>query len=262
MKLRIAIVLAVSGIIVFIIVFGGSLRNACRDFISPFLFSSPAPKTIDGQGLEGFQLGDSKHVFASLRKENAELREFLKIGKMRDYRIEIAQTIIRDPKNWKKRLVIDKGKDRGLEVGMFVLSANAGSNIETKYSVSGRILSVSEHSSEIGTIFDDFFSMSVMIGEEGIPAALRGGDLPALVYFDSSLIKGGEFTVFSSPYSEFSAPYIPIGTTIMEEGSDLFKLIDRLPFKPWAEIQDIRFVIIVAPKAGAAGSTKEKEKKF
>jgi cell shape-determining protein MreC len=248
MKLRIAIVLAISGVIVFMIVFGGSLRNACRDFISPFLFSSSAPKAIDGQGLEGFQLGSFKHVFASLRRENAELRELLKIGKMRDHRIEIAQTIIRDPKNWRKRLVIDKGKDCGLEVGMFVLSANAVGGIETKYSVSGRIVSVSEHSSEIGTIFDEIFSMSVMIGEEGIPAVLRGGDLPALVYFDSSLIKGGEFTVFSSPYSEFSAPYIPIGTTIMEEGTDLFKLIDRLPFNTWADIQNIRFVIILIPR--------------
>jgi cell shape-determining protein MreC len=242
-------VLTLITIAVLIIIFAKTpLQKYLRDFISPFAFSAASkPKTT----ICASELFQENILIAALRKENAELRNLLKIEATKDYLIEIAEITIRDPANWKKRIIINKGKDRGISEGMIALAANSSpdsSNIKTEYSAIGRVVSVSGHSAEIATIFDNECLISVMIGEEGIPAILKGDNEPMLIYFDADALRLGIIKVFTSPYSAYTPPYISVGAVHIDNKANPFCSPSKLYLEPAADIERINFVIILVPQ--------------
>ncbi len=246
MRRSVISVILVTVIVAAASIFVSPIRSFLRDFFYPFAMPTQEPS---GLSESESHLQDIFFRMDRLEKENSELREILRIGAGKKYSVLAAEVIIRDPRNWRQRFIVNKGADDGVFPGAVVLSVNSKDYGHlSKFSVVGRVCSVSSHSSEVGTVMDREFSMSVVIGEEGIPAVLMGGDEPYLVYFDPLRIVKGDLKTLSSPFSLNCPPHIPVGTAMVESEAGIFHAPSRIGFSPWAEISNARFVIIMIPQ--------------
>ena len=142
--------------------------------------------------------------FQKIRLENQSLRQELDSAKAKlteggkiaanglDY-LE-ANVYSRYPFNDRKLLIIDRGSDDGVGVGMPVF---AEKNI-----LIGQVSGVKSRQAEVRTIFDPAWRSSVAIGKSGIQALLKGGYYPELnlIPQDAVLFPGDEILNISPDF--------------------------------------------------------------
>jgi len=98
------------------------------------------------------------------------------------------------PFNDKVRVIIDKGSNDGVDVGMPVLFK--------KNIILGKIVSVRKNQSEVQTIFDPTWKTSVVIGTSSVRAVLSGGNVPEIEFIPKeAIIHSGDEVLNSA--SEF-----------------------------------------------------------
>jgi cell shape-determining protein MreC len=223
-------------------------RGFLRDFFLAFAIA-PSPKFDLSTVPRVDDLQDIVSRIRNLERENMELRQINRIADPQAYKLMVAEIVIRDPRTWNERFVVNKGRSDGVAEGMIVLALNLESRrYNNMFSIAGRVCSVTSGSSEVETIFDHDFALSVVFGEEGNPAVLTGGNVPRLEYFDASALVKGEMKVLSSSFSLQCPPYIPVGSALVERSKELFYTPSSLPFAPWADFSNARFVIITVPQ--------------
>ena len=90
------------------------------------------------------------------------------------------------PFNDKVHIVVDKGSNDGVNVGMPVMVQ--------KNIVIGKVVSVKKTQSEIQTIFDPEWKTSVVIGTSTVKAVLKGGNTPEVQFIpkDAHIVSGEE----------------------------------------------------------------------
>lgn len=90
------------------------------------------------------------------------------------------------PFNDKVHIVVDKGSESGVDVGMPVMTQ--------KNIIIGKVVSVRKTQSEIQTVFDPEWKTSVLIGSSTIKAVLKGGNTPEVQFIpkDAHVISGDE----------------------------------------------------------------------
>ena len=139
------------------------------------------------------------------------------------------------PFNAKNRIFIAAGSAEGIAVGDAV---GLGENIFV-----GRVITVYEHVSEVMTVFDQNFSMSVRVGSGEVDGSLQGGVTPRVIYAyteKSQGIQSGD-TIFNA---DKAYPYgLVVGTvrSFQEDRSGSFFNSDV--GTPYA-IKDLRTVFI------------------
>lgn len=146
------------------------------------------------------------------------------------------------PFNAKNRIFITAGSDRGVAVGDAVVGEG---NVFV-----GRVVTVYPRASEVMTIFDQNFSMSVRVGSGEVDGSLQGGVTPRVVYAyaeKSQSIRTGD-TIISA---DKAYPYgLVVGTTqsFQEDRSGSF--FDSDVETPYA-IKDLRTVFIFPAQVGS-----------
>ncbi|MDP2653779.1 MAG: rod shape-determining protein MreC [Candidatus Omnitrophota bacterium] len=103
-------------------------------------------------------------------RENQRLARLLDFKRKVVYSATAASVIGRDPSNWSATLIIDKGKDDGVDVGMPVVNA-AG--------VVGKIAETGDHRSKVILLTDPSFSV-VALSEHSREVGLVSGTLQGL----------------------------------------------------------------------------------
>lgn len=175
----------------------------------------------------------------SLKKENLDLKA--EIYSMRKSFVLPAKNNLLETKvysvypfNTKQRLFISVGETDGVEVNDAVLFSES--------SFIGKVINVSNHKSEVMTIFDPDFSMPVRIGSDEIDALLNGGVNPYIKLIDkNNKISIGDKVVSSSK----NFPYgLILGSisSIKNDSSGAFSQSNiSLPYS----IGDVRNVFVV-----------------
>ncbi len=160
-------------------------------------------------------LGYGDETLATLAEENKNLTAQVELLKAQFCADDTHSTSIRAgvyaeyPWNNQELLVLDKGSDEHIAVGMPVLS-------ESGFAV-GVVIKVHASTAEVQTIFDAAWKSSVAIGTKGVKAVLSGGAAPQLSLIpENAGIAPGDSVVSVSPLLPL---YAPIGSVDAVEGN-------------------------------------------
>lgn len=190
------------------------------------------------------KISDEKDIQA-LRLENETLKTRLAELERRTPSIKkdrfayvSARVYSRYPFNDMSEIVIDKGTDEGMVIGMPVAMEE---NI-----LLGKIVSVKRTQSGVQTIFDPRWRSSVGVGNTGAKAVLKGGTLPTLEFLPADAsVAVGEKVINISP--EFPLSFL-VGTIMdMEKTNDGSWLRARVRSPGALQTADTVFVIANFP---------------
>ncbi|CAA9536586.1 MAG: hypothetical protein AVDCRST_MAG49-293 [uncultured Thermomicrobiales bacterium] len=189
-------------------------------------------------------------------KVNEQLREQLGIEeKYPDHEVLAAGVVNPDPSNTRKFLVIDKGADDGVRMGMAVVDPNhyVGQVTEVEPTTARVTLLVDRSQTVAARLLDGGDGVLVGMWQEGGRAELR--DVP----IDAAPQPGAEVLTADGGAQSVGIPgRLPIG--VVGEGVVLDEQSDTLvvPVVPYCQFDDLKVVTVIlgpAPPAGGAVET-------
>jgi len=177
-------------------------------------FLTPGISTKIGEVLTFGILNTKKIDSEKLREATAELRVYP--GESKNKFISgFVYSIY--PFNFKNEIAVNLGSESRIRLG--------GAATTMDGVLFGKIISVSDNSSVIKTIFDASFELPVYIGKTSVPALLKGGPTPKITMIPKSSIVDAGSVVYSSskdfPYGLVLGEIGPIkvsGTSVFYEG--------------------------------------------
>ncbi|NOY74514.1 MAG: rod shape-determining protein MreC [Kiritimatiellaeota bacterium] len=195
----------------------------------------------------------------SAMEDKRRLEELLRIKPKPGFKCVFAEVYLRDPAFWYESFSINKGGSEGIKVGSIVVCRVKGvDNPEFPFGVVGRIIAVSEHSSQVETIFSGRCRLSVLLRKTKAPGILRGttswrGEpmvlATALPVFSHYSV--GEFVVTSGLTKNVTPPDLLIGG-IAGSDSPAVRIIDKLTaevvVKPAVDFDSIRYLVVLVPR--------------
>jgi rod shape-determining protein MreC len=162
------------------------------------------------------------------------MRELLEIGRNFPEKAAAAQVIGRDPTNWYRTMVLDKGEEDGIALHGAVVSSRG---------VVGRVIKVYPHSSRVLLISDRSSSLAGMIQRNRVSGILQGegGGHLSLEYvpLDESVILGD--LVLTSGLEGIFPKGIPVGrvTRVDRKTSPLFLSIQVSPAVDPSKVEEV-----------------------
>ena len=112
-----------------------------------------------------------------LGEENNRLRGALELKDSKWPRAVVAHVAGRDPQRWFQEIVLDKGKDEGLEIDAPVLAV-----VEGREALVGRIVEVSAHVSKVMLLQDSLSEVAATVPGDQRRRRSRGRDQRARTY--------------------------------------------------------------------------------
>ncbi|EXJ22825.1 Rod shape-determining protein MreC [Alkalibacterium sp. AK22] len=180
-----------------------------------------------------------------LRDENARLQEELLLqNSLTDFRTISSTVISRSPDNWVDQVVVDRGSQDGVEVGMPVMSGNG---------LIGRISEVNPTSSKVVLLTNieqtaNQVSSEIITEEEIVYGLISGYDSSGNRLVMSQITSTAEIEEGELITSSGLGGIIPRGLVIgeVEEVSmDSHGLAQQVYVRPAADFENIRFVTII-----------------
>lgn len=111
----------------------------------------------------------------SVREENRQLREMLRLQEPAGYGLIHSEILTRDPATWQEMFVIDHGRDSGISVGDLVISQACVDNGDDWAMVAvGRITEVSDHTSTVATLYSGKCTLGGHLQENQVYGMLSG----------------------------------------------------------------------------------------
>jgi len=190
-----------------------------------------------------------------IKKENDRLRSLLGMKEMLKYDSIAASIISKDPDNWYRTLIINRGENDGIKVNMPVVAyqvVNTGEVRELVKGVVGKIVEVRGSVSRIQPVIAPEIKIGVKIGENRFPGLLSGytynSNLCVVNYITRAApVKFGDLIITSGQAGVFP-PGLVIGSVVKSE------LLESSPYqraiiKPFIDygLLDEVFIIKKAP---------------
>ncbi|HRU00859.1 MAG TPA: rod shape-determining protein MreC [Victivallales bacterium] len=224
------------------------LKPFFRDFFLPFSITAIPNKSKISEIKDIKEISEQKLLNKQLSSENKILREICKLSAPPSFKLLPAEISYRSPETWNTRFIVNKGESEGVKNGYYVISIVSEYSSPNKFCIIGRVVQTSRKTSEIATIFDGDFSLSVFIGHANLPGILVGSKNPSIQFFNPILIEDKINEVFSSKFSLFVPPFISVGKAIPENKSSIFNPPSKLNFIPMTDLSNINFIIIIIPE--------------
>ena len=152
----------------------------------PFYFSAKEhQETLKHLKEENLKLQLEIKEASSLKKENRQLRQALKLKLSKKAALLAAEIIAFVPSSWDRQAILNVGENRGVEKGLFAIDENGN--------LLGKVIEVSPKSSRLILSDDPDFQVSVFVGEKAF-GLLQGTLSGAKVLYieDGSKIKVGD----------------------------------------------------------------------
>lgn len=172
--------------------------------------------------------------FGEFMQENKRLKESLSLKEHEPKYITTAKVIARGYDRLLNTIVLDKGRESGIEKGMAVITGKG---------LAGKIYSVKEGFSEVLLLKDSNFSVAVRLQNsrrEGVVSG-TGYESCSLKYIPpEENVEKGE-VVISSGLDGIFPPGLPVGVVgrIKKEGVEFFQHIDVLPFQSDSKLEEV-----------------------
>ncbi len=211
--------------------------GATKDFFVKHIF---VYKENERLKTEIDQLKNKNFETLYLRTENNKLQNVLKLEKESPYKAVNAKVILDKNSPYLNSIVINKGSNAGIKLGMPVL--NEGSLV-------GRIVEVNFISSRILLLNDLNSRIPVVVSPKGSQAILAGVGQrkPDLQYLPENFeLSDKENLVFTSGKDGVLFPGIPVGKAILEDG--------KISVKLFSDPEQILFVSIALEQQTDVGA--------
>jgi len=175
-----------------------------------------------------------RHKYKEAMLENARLAELLSLkGKEKKY-VAAARVIARGSDQWANTLVINKGRNDGVEKDMAVMTAKG---------LVGKVFSAMSSYSYVLLLNDVNFSAAIRLQESRTEGIISGtGSKNCILKYVSHEyeVKENE-TVLTSGLDSLFPPGIPIGavTGTAKKGTGLFQNIEVTPFQDSTKIEEV-----------------------
>lgn len=238
-----------------------SARERLFDAVAPLYWITGTPERVTDWAGEQFRSRDElleendrlkrqvllleqrSQLLAAVKAENTQLKELMNSAEMVDDRVLVAQIIGVSPDPLEHVLLIDKGRDDGIDVGTPVMDAGG---------LLGQVIEAGNSFSRILLITDSSHAIPVQVLRNSMRAVAEGtGDLYRLKLrhlANTSDIREGDLLLSSGLGGRFPAGY-PVGEVMS---------VTRDPGKPFAEAEVLprgrmnrsRFVLAVISDRG------------
>ncbi len=170
-------------------------------------------------------LSAEQTVVADLKKENAELRALMMLGRKGTFRPVFAEVLTRDPMTWQEQFTLDKGSRDGIEPGNLVVTpVYSELPKRPRIAVIGRVKSVTGHTALVATILSRDFRLSVSLPDSKASGILEGtrissGMQAILKFLPLDTVPAAGQTVYTNAFSGNSPPGLPVGIVAAESRS-------------------------------------------
>ncbi len=194
-----------------------------------------AEKLNAGVGALRWQMLDLKE----LNQENIRLKELLNFKQKSSLFLVPARVIARSPDVWSCSVVIDKGKNSRIKIGMAVINLQG---------LVGRVVECTENSSKVLLINDPSQGISAVVQrsrQEGLVNGTLGTNLIMRYLPEDAQITEGDI-IITSELSQFYPKGLLIGKVI-NIGGDFSGLNRFAQIKPAAGLSSIEEVLVVIP---------------
>jgi rod shape-determining protein MreC len=187
-------------------------------------------------------MGEHRRKVQVLAEENARLREILLLKERRWPKAIICQVAGRDPQRWFQEIVLDKGKDEGLQIDGPVLAV-----VDGRETLVGRIVEMSAHVAKVMLLQDPLSEVAASVpgagGEDGVVEGTNSHDLLLKFLGRGSQVKLGDLVMTSGLGKDFP-PDVPIGWVESLE-PDPRQLFLQAKLRPAARSNQIRLVLVL-----------------
>ncbi len=174
----------------------------------------------------------------SAREENSTLRKTLGFKQQSSLNLLPAEALTLDPTGFSQKIVIDKGRNSGVEESQPVVIAPG--------ILVGRITQVFSDSAEVTLLTDPSSAVNAEVAESGAKGLVRGEHGLSLLFdlvTQNELIKSGDLVVTSELSNDFPRGLL-IGeiAALRSSGTDLFQ---RAYIIPAADLRNLRFLFVI-----------------
>ncbi|PKL18957.1 MAG: rod shape-determining protein MreC [Spirochaetae bacterium HGW-Spirochaetae-5] len=193
---------------------------------------------------------------SEIKKENDRLRTLLGMKEMLRYDSVPASIISKDPDNWYRTLIINRGDNDGIKVNMPVVAYQAVNNGDVRElvkSVVGKIVEVRGSVSRIQPLIAPEIKIGVKIGENRFPGLLSGytynSNLCVVNYITRAApVKFGDLVITSGQAGVFPQGLV-LGTVVKSEllESSPYQRAIVKPFIDYNLLEEV-FIIKKAPE--------------
>ena len=201
------------------------MENTVADQILLMQSKTKLANALQRQMKENAILSAEQTVVADLKKENAELRTLMMLGRKGTFRPVFAEVLTRDPMTWQEQFTLDKGSRDGIEPGNLVVTP-VYSKLPNmpRIAVIGKVKSVTGHTSLVSTVMSRDFRLSVSLPESKASGILDGtrnssGMQATLKFLPLDTVPAAGQTVYTNAFSGKSPPGLPVGTVTSESRS-------------------------------------------
>ncbi|MFK4015354.1 MULTISPECIES: rod shape-determining protein MreC [Cobetia] len=179
---------------------------------------------------------------ASLSAENSRLRELLNAGQRSDIPYITSQLLTLDADPFSHRMVVDRGEQDGVRIGLPVLDA---------YGLVGQVISTSAYNSRVLMISDASHAVPVEVNRNGLRFIAQGSgkidQVDVLHVPDTADIRVGDLLVTSGLALRFPRG-LPVAR-VTEVYHDPGKPFARVSAEPIAQLERSRNFLIQMPPA-------------
>jgi len=176
-----------------------------------------------------------------ISRENERLRDILDFKKNLPYTVRAARVIARNPTDWRKSIIINKGKRHGITEGMPCATAKGliGS-VEAVSADSSRIMLITDPNSKIGVLLESSRESGLLTGSP------RGVCKVIYLPIDSTIRKGER--IVTAGFGRAAPKGLAIGKVVAlgVENSNLYKYAIVEPFEDMGKIEEV--LCIDAPR--------------
>jgi hypothetical protein len=204
--------------------------------------SDPAAPVLVDVEINGHFLGEERRKVQILTEENTRLRDILSLKHDKWPKAVMAHVAGRDPQRWFQEIVLDKGKDEGLDADCPVLAL-----VDGREAAVGRIVETSAHVSKVMLLQDSLSAIAATVagarGEDGVVEGTNQHELMLKFLDRGSQVKLGDLVVTSGLGKAFPAG-VPIGWIDSIE-PDPRQLFLQARLRPAAKSNQLRVVLVL-----------------
>lgn len=184
------------------------------------------------------------------RMENQRLAGLLNYRQVMSRRYELApaSVVSRDPGNWFKTIVLNRGSSDGVKENMTVL---------TPEGLVGRVMSVTPSTCEVLLITDPRSGVGSLIQDTRTPGIVEGtsnsSGMARMIHIPNDAQVDMGQTVVTSGFGSIFPKGIPVGQIagVSSESSGLFKSADIRPYADLNRLEEVLIVTKVFPETGS-----------
>jgi rod shape-determining protein MreC len=198
---------------------------------------------------ENDKLRIENRLTESVRKENDELTALLQLRSDLDYETEAATVIARDPAEFRRVIVIDRGADDGIEKGDAVIAAGgalAGQVIEVGPNFS-HVLLLSDSSSIVAGALAADGARGEVTGQLGSVLSMRNIDATSEVVLGDEVLTAG-IELAGGIRSPFPGGLL-IGA-VVDKRRDPNEVVQTAFVEPAADLERLEHVLVITSYEG------------